>query len=65
MASAIQWFLGKFNMNAIDAVAAFKDPRVMCPVTVQWLRPTRATVEALRIFPFLDHDETQVGLNCK
>ena len=62
MASAIQWFLGKFNVNAIDAVAAFKDARVMCPVTVQWLGPTRATVEALRIFPFLDNDATIGGL---
>ena len=25
MASAIPWFLGKFNINLIDAVAVFKD----------------------------------------
>ena len=34
MASAIQWFLRKFRVNLIDAVAAFKNGRVMCPVTV-------------------------------
>ena len=34
----------------------------MCPVTVWWLRPTRATVEALWIFPFLDNDATIGGL---
>ena len=35
-------------MNLIDTVAAFKYARVMCLVTV----------EALRIFPFLDNDVT-------
>ena len=34
MESAIRWFLGKFNVNLIDAVTAFKDRRVMCPVTI-------------------------------
>ena len=62
MVSAIQWFLGKFNVDLIDAVAVFKDARVMCPVTLRWLRPTRGTVEALRIFPFLDNDATVGGL---
>ena len=32
------------------------------PLTVGWLRPTRASVEALRIFPFLDNDATIDGL---
>ena len=62
MASAILWFLGKFNVNLLDAVLHFKYARVMCPVTVWWLRPTRATVEAVRIFPFLDNDATIGGL---
>ena len=47
---AIQWFLRKFNVDFYDAVTALKAARVMCPVTVGWLRPTRASVEALRIF---------------
>lgn len=47
---AIQWFLRKFNVDLIEAVAAFKAAKVMCPVMVRWLRPTRATVEALSIF---------------
>ena len=51
---AIQWFFQKFNVELFDTVLAFKAARVMCPVTVQWLRPTLATVEALRIFPFLN-----------
>ena len=44
------------------AVKAFKAARVMCPVTVGWLMPTRASVETLRIFPFLDNDATIDGL---
>ena len=59
---AIQRFLRKFNVDLYDAVTAFKAARVMCPVTVGWLRPTRASVEALRIFPFLDNDATIDGL---
>ena len=55
---AIQWFLRKFNVDLNDAVTAFKAARVMCPMTVGWLRPTQASVEALRIFPFLDNDTT-------
>lgn len=50
--------LRKFNVDLLDAVAAFKAVRVMCPVIVCWLRPTQATVEALRIFPFLYSDGT-------
>ena len=45
-------------MNLIDAVAAFKDARVMYPVTIRWLSPTRGTIEALRIFPFGGNDAT-------
>ena len=51
MASAIQWFLRKFNVNAIDAVAAFKDARAMCPVMVKVYTSYRR-----RICPFLDND---------
>ena len=59
---AIQWFLRKFNVDLYNAVTAFKAARVMCPVTIGWLRPTRASVEALRIFPFLDNEATIDGL---
>ena len=58
---AIQCVLRKFNVDLNDAVTAFKAARVMCPVTVGWLRPTRASVEALRIFPF-NNDATIDGL---
>lgn len=58
----IQWFLRKFNVDLYDAVTAFRAAGVMCPMTVGWLRPTRASVEALRIFPFLDNDATIDGL---
>ena len=59
---AIQCFLRKFNVDLYDAVTAFKAARVMCPATVGWLRPTGASVEALRIFPFLDNEATIDGL---
>ena len=47
---AIQWFLQKFNVQLYDLVAAFKVAQIMCPVAVQWMRPTAATVSALHNF---------------
>lgn len=52
----IQWFLRKFIVELFDLVTAFKAARTMCPVAVQWLRPTPTNVSALRIFRFLDSD---------
>lgn len=53
----IEWFLRKFNVELHDTLSTFKAARIMCPVTVQWLRPTPANVEALRQFPFLDSND--------
>ena len=55
---AIQWFLRKFKMELYEIVRAFKVARIMCPVVVQWLRPTAANIETLRIFSFLNSDVT-------
>ena len=38
-------------------MSAFKAARYLCPVSVQWLKPTHQSAEALRIFPFLDDDD--------
>ena len=46
----------------VKGITAFKDGRAMYPVTLLCFRLTRATVEALRIFPFLDNDATIGGL---
>ena len=54
---AIEWFLRKFNVELHNTLSTFKAARIMCPVTVQWLRPTPANVEALRQFPFLDSND--------
>ena len=34
----------------------------MCPEAVQWLRPTPATVQGLRLFPFLNSNHVIHGL---
>ena len=44
---------------------AFKATRLFCPVSVQWLRPTDASVESLRALPFLDSDEIINGLKAE
>ena len=54
---AIEWFLRKFNVELHYTLSTFKAARIMCPVTVQWLRPTPANVEALRQFPILDSND--------
>ena len=59
---AIQWFLRKFNVDLYDTLLAFKAARLMCPVNVQWLKPTQESVESLRAFPFLDSDVIINGL---
>lgn len=59
---AIQWFLRKFNVDLYDTLLAFKAARLMCPVNVQWLKPTQESVESLRAFPFLDSDVIMNGL---
>ena len=37
----------------------------MCPVSVQWLKPTQQSVEALGIFPFLDDGGIINGLKAE
>ena len=44
---------------------AFKAARLFCPVSIQWLRPTDASVESLREFPFFDSDEIINGLKAE
>ena len=62
---AIDWFLRKFNVQLWNTVSAFKAARYMCSVSVQWLKPTQQSVEALRIFPFLDDDGIINGLKAE
>ena len=55
----------KFNVDLYDLLMPFKAARLFCPVSVQWLRPTDASVESLRAFPFLDSDEIINGPKAK
>ena len=59
---AFSGFYGSLMWILTMQSRAFKAARVMCQETVGWLRPTRASVEALRIFPFLDNDAAIDGL---
>ena len=52
----------KFIVQLYGLVAVFKAARIMCPVAVQWMRPTAATVSALSISPFLNSDRIMAGL---
>ena len=53
---AITWFQRKFNVDLYGLLMAFKVARLFFPVSVQWLRPTDASVESFMAFPFLDSD---------
>lgn len=43
----LDWFLRKFNVQLYNRVSVFEAARYMCPVRVQWLKPTQQSVEAL------------------
>ena len=58
----IQWFLRKFNAEVYNTLSAFKAARIMCPEVVQSLRPTPATAQGLRLFPFSDSNHVINGL---
>ena len=61
----ITWFARKFNVDLYDLLVAFKDARLFCPVSIQWLRPPNASVESLRAFAFLDSDAIIDGLKAE
>ena len=46
-------------------MSAFKAARYMCSVSVQWLKLTQQSVEALRIVPFLDDHGIINGLKAE
>ena len=54
---AVKWFHRKFSVELYDTVRAFKADRLMCPGTVNALHPTKADLNQLRAFPFLDTDD--------
>ena len=59
----LQFFQRKFRQEFYGNVRAFRSARLCCPVQVQQLRPTAASVEELRRFRFLDNDAIIQGLN--
>ena len=52
----LQFFQRKFSQEFYENVCAFRSARLCCPVQVQQLRLTAASVEELRRFRFLDND---------
>ena len=60
--NAVKWFHRKFNVELYDIVRAFKAARPMCPETVNTLHSTKADLNQLRPFPFLDTDDVIGGL---
>ena len=49
-------------MELYDTVKAFKAVQLMCPGTINTLHPTKADLNQLRAFPFLDTDDVIGGL---
>ena len=58
----LNFYQHKFSVQFRDTVRAFKAARFCCPVQVQALRPTAASLEELRNFPFLNNDATIANL---
>ena len=61
----LQFFQRKFSQYFYENVRAFRSARLCCPVQVQQLRPTAASVEELRRFRFLDNDAIIQGLTAE
>ena len=58
----LNFYQHKFSVQFRETVRAFKAARFCCPVQVQALRPTAASLEELRNFPFLKNDATIANL---
>ncbi|KAK3737632.1 hypothetical protein QZH41_006457 [Actinostola sp. cb2023] len=58
----LQFYQRKVSQEFYDIVRAFRSARLCCPVQVQQLHPTVASVEELRKFSFLDDDGIIQGL---
>lgn len=58
----LNFYQQKFSVQFRDTVRAFKAARLCCPVQVQALRPTSASLEELRNFPFVNNDATMASL---
>ncbi|KAK3729296.1 hypothetical protein QZH41_002214 [Actinostola sp. cb2023] len=61
----LQFYQRKFSQEFYDIVRAFRSARLCCPVQVQQLHPTVASVEELRKFSFLDDDGIIQGLTAE
>lgn len=57
-----QFYHQKFSVQFHGTVRAFKAARLCCPVQVQALNPTAASLEELRNFPFANDDATIANL---
>ena len=57
-----QFYHQKFSVQFHCTVRAFKAARLCCPVQVQALNPTAASLEELRNFPFANDDATIANL---
>lgn len=57
-----RFYQQKFSGEFHTTVRAFRAARLCCPVQVQELHPTAASVAELKLFPFLNNDATIAGL---
>ena len=58
----LNFYQQKFSVQFRDTVRAFKVARLCCPMQVQHLHPTAASLEEFRNFPFLDNDNIIANL---
>ena len=61
----LHFFQRKFSQQFYENVRAFRSARLCCPVQIQQLHPTAASMEELRRFRFLDNDAIIQGLTAE
>ena len=59
----LQFYQRKFSQEFHNLVRAFRSATLCCPIQVQQLRPTAASLHELRNFSFLDNDAVITGLS--
>ena len=59
----LRFYQRKFSQEFHNLVRVFRSARLCCPIQVQQLRPTAASLHELRNFSFLDNDAVITGLS--
>lgn len=62
MSPGLDYFTAKFGNDLSESVSSFKAAQLFLPWKVTETQPTAATVDELKVFPFLNHPDVITNL---